>query len=60
MYHSSFASIESGMVHYKNHIDHDDIITKRGENGIIDYLSYRDKTVIIDYISAFIKMISPS
>ena len=37
MYHSSFASIESVMVHFKNHIGVDDIITKRGESGIVDY-----------------------
>ena len=34
MYHSSFASIEGGMVHYKNHIGQDDF-RKKVENGII-------------------------
>ena len=58
MYHSSYVSIENGMVDYKNHIGHDDIITKRGENGIITFLE--GKTVIIDYISAFIKKVSTS
>ena len=36
---TSFASIESGMVHFKNRIgvELDDIITKRGESGMVDY-----------------------
>ena len=33
LYHSSFASIEGGMVHYKNHIGQDDF-RKKVENGI--------------------------
>ena len=60
MYHSSFASIESGMLHFKSHIGHDDIINKRVENGIIHNIYYRDKTVILDYIPASIKMNSTS
>ena len=31
MYHSSFASIESAMVHLKNHSGVDDIFAKRGD-----------------------------
>ena len=37
-HHSSFASLESGMVHFKNPISLDDIITKRGESGMVDYV----------------------
>ena len=33
-----FASIESGMVHFKNRIGVGDIITKRGESGMVDYV----------------------
>ena len=36
MYHPSFASIESEIVHFKNRIGYDDIITKRGESGMVD------------------------
>ena len=77
---SSFVSLESGMVHYKNRIALDYIISKTGKNGMIDYKNYsglddivikvckrdtyitflRVQTLIIDYISAFIKMVSTS
>ena len=36
-HHSSFASLESGMIHFKNRIGVDDIFTKRGESGMVDY-----------------------
>ena len=41
--HNKF-TVESGMVHYKNHICHNDIITKRGQNGIEDYKNHIGKT----------------
>ena len=34
---SSLIILESGMVHYKNCIGLNDIITKRGQNGMIYY-----------------------
>ena len=34
---SSFASIESGILHFKNRIGVEDIFTKRGESGRVDY-----------------------
>ena len=34
---SSFASIESGILHFKNRIGVEDIFTKRGESGKVDY-----------------------
>ena len=37
---SSFVALESGMVHYKNRIALDYIITKTGKNGMIDYKNY--------------------
>ena len=43
------------LVDYKNNIGYGDIINKRGWNGIINYLFFI-VTVIIDYISAFIKI----
>ena len=37
-HHSSFASLKSGMVHFKNRIGIGDIITKRWESGMADYV----------------------
>ena len=39
-HHSSFASLKSGMVHYKNRIGLNGIITKRGKNGMVDYKNH--------------------
>ena len=59
MYLSSFASIESGMVHFKNRIGIDDIITKRGKNGMVDYKNHigvydnitkRGESGMVDYV----------
>ena len=41
--HNKF-TFESRMVHYKNHICHNDIITKRGKIGIVDYKNHIGKT----------------
>jgi len=37
MYDSIFASIESGILVFKNRIGVEDIFTKRGESGRVDY-----------------------
>ena len=37
---SSFASLESGIIHFKYHIGIDDIINKRGKIGIVDYKNH--------------------
>ena len=34
---SSFASIERGILHFKNRIGVEDIFTKRGKSGILDF-----------------------
>ena len=39
-HHSSLLSLERLMVHYKNHISLIDIITKRGQNGMVDYKNH--------------------
>ena len=36
-HHSSFASIESGILHFKYRIGVEDIFLKRGKSGIVDY-----------------------
>ena len=58
-HHSSFASLESGMVHFKNRIGIDDIITKRGKIGMVDYKNHigvddiitkRGESGMVDYV----------
>ena len=58
-HHSSFASLESGMVHFKNRISIDDIITKRGKIGMVDYKNHigvddiitkRGESGMVDYV----------
>ena len=39
-HHSCFHSLERKMVHYKKHISLIDIITKRGQNGMVDYQNH--------------------
>ena len=39
-HHSSFTSLESRIVHFKNRIGIDDIITKRGKIGMVDYKNH--------------------
>ena len=55
--HSSFVSLEIGIVHYKNCIGLNDFINKRGQKGMWDKKNML-KTVIIDYVSAFLKIVS--
>ena len=39
-HYSSFVALESGIVHYKNRISLDDIITKKGKIGMVDYKNH--------------------
>ena len=58
-HHSSFASLESRMVHFKNRIGIDDVITKRGKIGMVDYKNHigvddiitkRGESGMVDYV----------
>ncbi len=58
-HNSNFASLEIGMVHFKNRIGIDDIITKRGKIGIVDYKNHigvddiitkRGESGMVDYV----------
>ena len=57
-HHSSFTSLERGMVHFKNRIGIDDIINKWGKIGIVDYKNHisvdhiitkREESGMVDY-----------